>query len=824
MNILCIGGGPAGLYFAVLMKLQNTAHRITVVERNKPFDTFGWGVVLSDQTLGNLQTADPVSARLIGEAFNHWDDIEVFFKGQSVRSGGHGFCGIGRKRLLNILQDRCLELGVDLVFEVDATDDQALAAQYGADLVIASDGLNSRIRNRYAAAFEPDVDLRQCRFVWLGTRKTFDAFTFAFEETEHGWFQAHAYKFDGETSTFIVETPEAVWKAHGLDNTTQEEGIAFCERLFAKYLDGNPLMTNALHLRGSAQWIRFPRVVCKTWVHAETVNGKLTPIVLMGDAAHTAHFSIGSGTKLALEDAIDLASEFADSTDELVAGADMGAVLQRYQARRSVEVLKIQNAARNSTEWFENVNRYTGMQIEQFAYTMLTRSQRISHENLRLRDATWLGGYERWLADHTVPAAPSAAQSATTGRAASPQKHPILPMLLPLQMRSVTLKNRIVVSPMATYSAIDGVAQDFHLVHLGARALGGAAMVFVEMTSPTPEGRITPGCPGLWNDDQALAFARIVDFVHGKSSAKIGLQLGHSGPKGSTQIGWQDSDEPLPEEPQHGEIHEGEVVSSAPANWPLLAASAVRYGSQNQLPHAMTRRDMDLLVTQFIASTVRAADAGFDWLELHCAHGYLLSSFISPLTNQRHDEYGGDITARCRYPLEVFTAMRAVWPADRPMSVRISAHDWAPGGNTADDAVAMARLFKAAGCDVIDVSSGQTTRDAQPVYGRMYQTPFSDRIRNEVGIRTMAVGAITEADHANSIIAAGRADLCAVARPHLADPAWTLHEAAKLQSRDVDWPVQYLSGRDQLYREMAKQSQLAAASGAVGPAPQEEEL
>ncbi len=824
MNILCIGGGPAGLYFALLMKLQNPAHRITVVERNKPFDTFGWGVVLSDQTLGNLRAADPVSARLIGEAFNHWDDIEVFFKGQSVRSGGHGFCGIGRKRLLNILQDRCLELGVDLVFEVDATDDQQLATQYSADLVIASDGLNSRIRNRYAAAFEPDVDLRQCRFVWLGTRKTFDAFTFAFEQTEHGWFQAHAYKFDGETSTFIVETPEAVWKAHGLDNTTQEEGIAFCERLFAKYLDGNALLTNALHLRGSAQWIRFPRVVCKTWVHAETLNGKLTPIVLMGDAAHTAHFSIGSGTKLALEDAIDLASEFADSTDELVAGADMGVVLQRYQARRSVEVLKIQNAARNSTEWFENVNRYTGMEIEQFAYTMLTRSQRISHENLRLRDATWLGGYERWLADHTAPAAQSAAANTAEARAASPKKRPILPMLLPLQMRSVTLKNRIVVSPMATYSAVDGVPQDFHLVHLGARALGGAGLVFVEMTSPTPEGRITPGCPGLWNDDQALAFARIVDFVHGKSSAKIGLQLGHSGPKGSTQVGWEDSDEPLPDGPQHGEIHEGEIVSSTPANWPLLAASAVRYGSQNQMPRAMTRHDMDLLVTQFIGSTVRAADAGFDWLELHCAHGYLLSSFISPLTNQRHDEYGGDITARCRYPLVVFTAMRAVWPAERPMSVRISAHDWAPGGNTADDAVAMARLFKAAGCDLIDVSSGQTTRDAKPVYGRMYQTPFSDRIRNEVGIRTMAVGAITEADHANSIIAAGRADLCAVARPHLADPAWTLHEAAKLQSRDVDWPLQYLSGRDQLYREMAKQSQMAATPGAVGAAPKEEEL
>ena len=781
MNILCIGGGPAGLYFALLMKQQNPAHHVTVVERNKPFDTFGWGVVLSDQTLGNLRAADAGSARLIGDAFNHWDDIEVFFKGRSVRSGGHGFCGIGRKRLLNILQERCIELGVNLVFETDVADDQQLAAQYGADLVIASDGLNSRIRNRYAATFEPDVDLRQCRFVWLGTKKKFEAFTFAFEQTEHGWFQAHAYQFDGETSTFIVETPEVVWKAHGLDAMEQPETIAFCEKLFAAYLDGNALISNATHLRGSANWIRFPRVVCKTWVHDQPINGKPVPIVLMGDAAHTAHFSIGSGTKLALEDAIDLANEFAASTDEIVTGKDMGEVLRRYEARRSVEVLKIQNAARNSTEWFENVTRYTGMQIEQFAYSLLTRSQRISHENLRLRDATWLGGFEGWLGgatrpDKTEPAAP-----------------PTLPMLLPLQVRGLQLKNRIVVSPMAMYSAVDGVPQDFHLVHLGARALGGAAMVFVEMTSPTPEGRITPGCTGLWNDQQETAFARIVNFVHSQSSAKIGVQLGHSGPKGSTQLGWETGDDPLPE---------------AAANWPVIAASALAYGPKNQLPHAMTQADMDAMTKAFVASTRRAHEAGFDWLELHCAHGYLLASFISPLTNHRTDEYGGDIGARCRFPLDVFAAMRAVWPADKPMSVRISAHDWAPGGNSADDAVAVARLFKAAGCDVIDVSSGQTTRDAKPVYGRMYQTPFSDRIRNEVGIQTIAVGAITEADQVNGIIAAGRADLCAVARPHLADAAWTLHEVAKLKSRQVDWPRQYWSGRDQYYRELEKQQQL----------------
>jgi anthraniloyl-CoA monooxygenase len=792
-TLLCIGGGPSGLYVALLMKKRWPSMRVVVVERNRPFDTFGWGVVLSDQTLTNLKIADPPSAQLIGDAFNHWDDIEVFFKGHSMRSTGHGFCGIGRKHLLNILQERCQELGVELVFETNVEDDQALAAHYGADLVIASDGLNSRIRTRYASSYRPDIDTRRCRFVWLGTKKTFDAFTFAFEKTEHGWFAAHAYKFNEDTSTFIVETPHEVWQAHGLDQMEQPEAIRFCEKLFAKYLDGHSLMSNASHLRGSAIWIQFPRVVCGNWVHTETMGGKQVPIVLMGDAAHTAHFSIGSGTKLALEDAIDLADEFmrhaqlhaksASSPDKtsaecsLFKSDELHDILQAYQARRSVEVLKIQNAARNSTEWFENVERYASMEVEQFYYSLLTRSQRISHDNLRVRDASWLLGYESWFAK-------------------KPQaKHPVLPMLTPFKMRDCELKNRIIVSPMATYSAVDGVMQDFHLVHLGARALGGAALVMIEMTSPTFkaafDGRITPGCPALETDVQQAALARIAQFFKQNSSTKLGLQLGHAGPKGSTQLGWETTDEPLTQ-----------------GNWPLLAASAVAYGSQNQIPTAMTREDMDAITAAFVQSARRADAAGVDWLELHCAHGYLLSSFICPLTNIRSDEYGGSLENRCRYPLEVFKAIRAVWPQGKPISVRISAHDWAPGGNTDDDAIDISRHFKAAGADMIDVSSGQTTRDAKPVYGRMYQTPFADRIRNEVGVATIAVGAISEADHANSIIAAGRADLCAIARPHLADPAWTLHAAAQQQSRDVDWPLPYLSGRDQMYREILKQKQL----------------
>ena len=758
MNIVCIGGGPAGLYFALLMKQHNPAHDITVVERNKPYDTFGWGVVFSDATMDNMRQWDPVTAAEIQQAFNHWDDIELEFKGEVIRSGGHGFVGIGRKKLLNILQARCEQLGVKLVFETEVDSDTDYP---DADLIIASDGINSRIRTKYESVFQPDIVVRPNRYIWLGTHKLYDAFTFLFEKTEHGWFQAHIYKFDENTTTFIVECPEDVWQAHRLDEADQAQSIAFCEQLFAKNLQGEKLMTNARHLRGSA-WLNFQRVKCEQWSH---FNGR-SHVVLMGDAVHTAHFAIGSGTKLAIEDAIELTRQFIDIGD---APEQIPQVLARYQALRQVEVLKLQNAAWNAMEWFEVCGRRYAdrMAPPQFMYSMLTRSQRISHENLRLRDRAWLEGYEAWFAG--------------TGRLR-------LPMLTPVKVRGLQLANRIVVSPMAQYKAVDGVVQDWHLMHLGARAVGGAALVMVEMTSPTPEGRITPGCPGLWNDTQAAALKRIVDFVHRESPASIGLQLGHSGPKGSTRVGWEGTDEPLPD-----------------GNWPLLAASAVPYGAQNQVPAAMTRGDMDRMTAAFVAATRRAAEAGFDWLELHGAHGYLLSSFICPLTNHRTDAYGGSIENRCRYPLEVFAAMRAVWPAERPMSVRISAHDWAPGGNTPDDAVVIARLFKDAGCDVIDVSSGQTTRAAKPVYGRMYQTPFADRIRNEVGIQTLAVGAISEADHANSIIAAGRADLCAVARPHLADPAWTLHEAARLQSRDVQWPRPYESGRDQLYREVSRQ-------------------
>ncbi|MDB5755546.1 MAG: oxidoreductase [Massilia sp.] len=540
MKIVCVGGGPAGLYFSLLMKRQDPAHEVVVVERNRQDDTFGWGVVFSDQTLGNLAAADEPSARAILQSFNHWDDIDVHFKGRTITSGGHGFCGIGRIRLLGILQRRCAELGVQLVFGAEAGDDQALAAEYGADLVVACDGLNSRIRTRYAATFEPEIDQRQCRFVWLGTHQRFDAFTFAFEQTAHGWFQAHAYQYDADTSTFIVETPEAVWRACGLNEMSQQEAIAFCQRLFAKYLGGHSLMSNASHLRGSAMWIRFPRIACREWVHWNDIEGRRVPVVLMGDAAHSAHFSIGSGTKLALEDAIELARSFG-------AGAGLAQVLDAYREARSIEVLKLQSAARNSMEWFENVQRYTAMEAEQFAYSMLTRSQRLSHENLRLRDPAYVEGFERRIAARAF---------AQAGLGQPPEERSIPPMFTPFKLRGTVLKNRIVVSPMAQYSAVDGVAGDYHLMHLGARAVGGAGLVCAEMTCVSADARITPGCPGMYDEAHTAAWRRIVDFVHANSDAKIAIQLGHAGAKGSTRRAWDGTDLPL-----------------AAGNWPLVSAS-----------------------------------------------------------------------------------------------------------------------------------------------------------------------------------------------------------------------------------------------------------
>jgi len=765
MRIVCIGGGPAGLYFALLMKRKHPAHQVTVIERNRPFDTFGWGVVFSDATMQAMRKWDPPTAAAIEDAFNHWDDIELVFKGRKLRTSGHGFVGIGRKKMLNILQERCVEVGVELVFEREANGDEEFP---DADLIISADGVNSRIRNKYAATFKPDLQVRPNRYIWLGTDKRFDAFTFDFQRTEHGWFQAHIYRFDDQTSTFIVETTEETFQAHGLDEADQDQSIALCERIFAETLGGHRLMTNARHLRGSA-WLNFNRLVCERWSH---YNGK-SHVVLMGDSAHTAHFAIGSGTKLAIDDAIELTNQFDIAGHEV---DKIPAVLEAYEQIRRVDVARIQNAARNAMEWFEVVgHRYADqLEPEQFMYSMLTRSQRISHENLRLRDKEWLGNFERWFAAR-------AGVEVEAGGVVPP------PMFTPYKVRGMTLHNRIVVSPMAMYSAEDGVPNDFHLVHLGSRAMGGAALVFPEMTCTSPDARITPGCLGLWNDEQAAAFRRIVDYVHRETPAKIGVQLGHAGRKGATKLAWEGIDQPLEQ-----------------GGWPLFSASALPYLRHSVVPRAMTRDDMDQVVADFVAATRRAADAGFDILELHAAHGYLLSSFLSPLTNQRDDEYGGSHENRARFPLEVFQAVRAAWPEDRPISVRLSTHDWFDGGNTPEDAAIFARMFKDAGADLIDCSSGQVVKEEKPVYGRLFQTPFSDKIRNEIGVPTIAVGAISEADHANSIIAAGRADLCAVARPHLADPFFVMHEAAKIGYNAQAWPKQYRSARAQYENNLAR--------------------
>jgi anthraniloyl-CoA monooxygenase len=750
-RIVCLGGGPAGLYSAILFRKALPNARIEVYERNLPDDTFGWGVVFSDKTMAGFRDADPPSHDAIVGSFYHWDDVDVHLRGERIRSGGHGFCGIARKRLLNIFQERAADLGVLQSFQHEVNG----AADFrDADLIVAADGVNSLQRSRHAEVFKPHIDVRKCRFIWLGTEQRFPAFTFAFENTEHGWFQIHAYQFSTELSTVIVETREETWKAHGLDRFDTEQSIAFCEQLFGKYLGGNRLMSNARHLRGSA-WLNFNRVLCERWHEGN--------LVLIGDAAHTAHFGIGSGTKLAMEDAMSLVANVATAQD-------VGAGLERYRAERNLEALKLQSAARNRMEWFENVARYTHLEPQQFAYSLLTASQRIGHANLRLRDPGYIDSVEVELAR----------------RSGLDERRP--PMFLPLRLKSLELVNRVVVSPMAQYSAVDGMPDDWHLMHYGSRAVGGAGLVVTEMTCTAPDARITPGCTGLWNEAQRAGWRRIVDFVHAHSPAKIALQLGHAGRKGSTQLGWQEMDRPL----QAG-------------NWPLISASALPYlAGVSQMPRAMTEEDRARVAAQFVRAARLGLEAGFDMLELHMAHGYLLASFLSPLTNERTDGYGGSIANRMRFPLEVLHAVRTVWPEERPLSVRISASDWAPGGLEEGELIAAAKAFKEAGVAILSISTGQTVADQQPVYGRMWQTPFADMIRNVIGIPTIAVGNIFEPDHVNTIVGAGRADLCAIARPHLADSAWTLHAAAGQRYAAQWWPAPYRAGRAQLEHNLER--------------------
>jgi anthraniloyl-CoA monooxygenase len=759
MRIVCLGGGPAGLYFAISMKLRNPEYEIVVLERNRADDTFGWGVVLSDDALGNMARNDAISAQDIRHNFAYWDDIAVIHRGHRTVSSGHGFAGIGRKKLLLLLQQRARDLGVALQFETVFDSVEQYSADY--DLVVACDGLNSVARSGWAEHFRPNVDMRECKFIWLGTTQKFDdAFTFIFEKTIHGWVWVHAYQFDQDTATVIVECQQATWEKFGFESMSKEQIIDKCREIFANHLGGHPLMSNANHLRGSAVWMNFPRVLCEKWHHKN--------VVLLGDSSATAHFSIGSGSRLAFDSAIALA-------DLIHTEGNLDIAFERYQQERRVEVLRLQSAARNSLEWFEQVERYLELDPVQFNYSLLTRSQRISHENLRLRDPAWLRSAEQWF-------------QVQAGAAPEPVR---TPMFAPFRLRGMSLMNRVVVSPMAQYKARDGCPTDWHFVHYAERAKGGAGLVYTEMTCVAADARITTGCTGLYAPAHETEWTRLVRFVHQETQAKICCQIGHAGRKGSTQLGWQEMDAPLPD-----------------GNWPLLSASAIAWSTRNAVPAAMTRLQMDEVKAQFIASTQMAARAGFDMIELHAAHGYLISSFISPLSNQRDDEYGGTLSNRLRFPVEVFNAMRANWPDEKPMSVRISANDWAgDAGITPEDAVLIAHAFKKAGADIIDVSAGQTSSDAKPVYGRMFQTPFSDRIRHEAGIATMAVGNIFEADHVNSILMAGRADLVCIGRSHLADPYWTLHQATQINDRHAHWPLPYLAGREQALRLTAQAEQ-----------------
>ncbi len=740
MNIVSIGGGPAGLFFAILMKRQDSAHRITVIERNGPQDTFGWGVVFSDETLGNVADSDPETYAEITQKFAHWDAIDIHYRGEVVTSRGHGFSGLSRQVLLDILQRRAESLGVELVFRQEAAD---LAAFADADLILGADGVNSRVRELYAGHFEPQLDWRPNKFIWLGTTRHFDAFTFLFKENEHGLWRVHAYRFDDRHSTFIVETTETTWRKAGLDRAGEDETVGFCERLFADELVGHPLLKN------KAVWRNFPTVRNAHWSHRN--------IVLLGDAAHTAHFSIGSGTKLALEDSIAL-------SQALAAHRELPQALAAYEADRRSVVESTQRAAQTSLQWFEETERYFGrLEPLQFAVSLLTRSLRITHENLRLRDPAFVARIDRWFA------AGAANQSGIN----VPADPPPPPMFTPFRLRDLVLTNRVVVSSMCQYSAEDGMPDDWHLVHLGSRAIGGAALVMTEMTDVSRDGRISPGCAGMYRPEHAAAWRRIVDFVHENSPAKIGLQLAHAGRKGSTRLMWEGIDEPL----ENG-------------NWSLISASPIAYLPHSQIPRAMDRGDMDRVRDDFVRAAQLAELAGFDILELHFAHGYLLSSFLSPLTNTRGDLYGRSLANRLRYPLEVFDAVRAVWPRCKPISVRISATDWVQGGFDGDDAVEVARALKARGCDIIDVSAGQTTPDARPVYGRLFQTPFADRVRHEADVPTVTVGNISSYADVNSILVSGRADLCALARAHLFDPYWTRHAAVE-QNYPLAWPNQY---------------------------------
>ena len=762
MKITVVGGGPGGLYTALLTKKARPDWDIEVFEQNRADDTFGFGVVFSDETLDEFLNRDkPVFEAIRGE-FAYWQDIAIHFKGQEMRAGGNGFCGTSRQTLLRILQERCAELGVRMTYSerIEAADIGARFAD--SDVIVAGDGIGSAIREHYKDGFQPSQIVKSNRFCWMGSARPMDEFNYFFKETEHGKMVAHCYQYQPDRSTWVFEMDDATWAAHGFSEFDEEDSKAKLEAIFTEELQGHPLLLNR------SNWRQFPRIFCENW--------SVDNIVILGDAKASAHFSIGSGTKLAMECAISLSDALLEHAE-----TDVPAAFAAYDDARRTPCQITQHNADVSLAWFEHMERSWDMDPYQFAMVVMCRAKSITYDNLLLRDAEFVRRVDdEWYQRHLE-------QTGEDLRTTRPT-----PMFSSLKLRDMELPNRVVMSPMAQYSATpDGCLTDWHRVHYGGHAQGGMGLIFTEMTCPSADARITRGCPGMWTDKHEEQWSDIVEFIHKNSGANVALQLGHAGRKGSTQLGWENADHPIKKESQ---------------NWPLVSASSIPwFEGESQTPEELDEAGMERITAEFVQATERAARAGFDMLELHCAHGYLLASFLSPLTNKRSDSFGGSIENRMRFPLQVFSAMRAVWPEERPMSVRVSASDWKEGGLSEEDLFKISEAFNAAGCDLIDVSAGQTVPDQKPIYGRMFQAQFSEAVRNVPKIATMAVGAITEAAQVNTILHTRRADLVAIGRPHMWNPYFTHQAAAWYGAMNKNmWPRQYESGGQQAFREQEK--------------------
>ena len=752
MKISVIGGGPGGLYFSILTKKAQPDCQIDVYERNKADDSFGFGVVFSDETLSEFLTKDPESYELIRSKFAYWDDLDVARDGEVVRITGNGFCGCSRKTLLELLQQRCREEGVNLHFETNIGD---LSQLSDSDIIVASDGINSAIRDRFASDFGTKTELKKNRFVWMGSTRPLDAFTYFFRTTPYGTIVAHTYQYQEGMSTWIFECSDATWQNAGFSVTDEKDTIQKIESLFKEELQGHGLISNRSH------WRQFPAITNDNW-HKDN-------IVLLGDAKATAHYSIGSGTKLAMECAIALSEAVISNPGNVTAA------FQQYEKMRRNRVEMIQYAANVSLDWFEHMDRHIEHDFMQFAFGVMTRSKKVTFENMALRDTTFT---QKVLAEFNQK---------NNNTANTPAA------FTPFQLREMTLKNRIVMSPMGQYSAEDGLVSDWHLMHYGARATGGVGLILTEMTAVSQTGRITLGCAGIYTKEQVVAWKKITAFIHHNTAAKIGIQLGHSGRKGATKKPWEGATESI-EKP-----------------WELLSASPLAFNDKTAVPKEMTAQDMEQVITEFVQAAKNADEAGFDMIELQAHHGFLLASFLSPLTNIRQDEFGGSIENRLRFPLQVFEAIRKVFPAAKPMSVRISASDWATNGISEEDTIAIAEAFKNAGADIINVSTGNTVSGQKPQVGRMWQTPFSDTIRNTVHIPTITTGYIQDIDQINTILLNGRADLVALGRPLLIDPNFVRNAQAYEQYQTDDIPKQYQAGISHLYP--LKSAERKAAEG-----------